>query len=145
MIEGHFISDANVLRFFFAMDLVLNLLMKFITRSPNVKGYVSRQQLWLTSVVQTLAKISSYSCFSLDKRPHLYGGARYRFQVENPETQYCYLNSSKLNKSLNTFVSERMDGSDQFQCIIEKQVRETDPGQVYKLQTKRDGKSDDNS
>ena len=38
-----------------------------------------------------------------------------------------------------------MDGSDQIQCIIEKQVREADPGQVYKLQTKRDGKSDDNS
>ena len=117
------------------MDLVLNLLMKFITRTPNVKGYVSRQ----------LAKISSYSCFSLDKRPHLYGGARYRLQMENPETQYCYLNSSKLKKSLNTSVSERMDGSDQIQCIIEKQVREADPGQVYKLQTKRDGKSDDNS
>ena len=51
MMEGHFISDVNVLRFFFAMDLVLNLLMKFITRTPNVKGYVSRQQLWLTSVL----------------------------------------------------------------------------------------------
>ena len=26
-----------------------------------------------------------------------------------------------------------MDGSDQIQCIIEKQVREADPGQVYRL------------
>ena len=109
MMEGHFISDVNVLHFFFAMDLVLNLLMKFITRTPNVKGYVSRQQLWLTSVLQALAKISSYSCFSLDKRPHLYGGARYRLQVENPETQYCYLNSSKLKKIIKYF-RERKNG-----------------------------------
>ena len=34
-----------------AMDLVLNHLVKFITRSPNVKGYISRQELWLTNLV----------------------------------------------------------------------------------------------
>ena len=35
-----------------------------------------------------------------------------------------------------------MDSSDQIEFIIEKQVGETDSGQFYKLQTERDGKSD---
>ena len=80
--------------FLSAMDLALNHLVKFITRSPNVKGYVGRQQLWLTNFVQTLAKKSDYTCFCLDKSSNVFGAARYRSQVENPETQYCYLNSS---------------------------------------------------
>ena len=40
-------------------------------------------------------------------------------------------------------MSKRTDDSDQIEFIIEKQVGETDSGQVYKLQTKRDDKSDD--
>ena len=48
------------------------------TRSPNFKGYVSRQQLWLINLVRTLAKKSGYSCFCLDKRPHMFSAARYR-------------------------------------------------------------------
>ena len=63
--------------------------------------------------------------------------------MEKPETQYCYLNSSTLDKLFNSFVSKRTNDSDQIQFIIEKQVRETDSGQVYELQAKRDGKSDD--
>ena len=73
----------------------------------------------------------------------MFGAARYRSQVENPETQYCYLNSSTSGKLFNTFVSKRTDDRDQIEFIIEKQVAETDSGQVYELQTKRDGKSDD--
>ena len=71
------------------------------------------------------------------------GTARYRSQVQNPETKYCYLNSNKWNKLFDTFVSKRTDDSDQIQFIIEKQVVETDSGQVYGLQIKRDVKSDD--
>ena len=47
------------------------------------------------------------------------------------------------NKLFNTFVNKRMDDSDQIEFTIERQIRETDSGQVYELQTKRDGKSDD--
>ena len=125
------------------MDLVLNHLVKFITRNPNVKGYVSRQQLWLTNLVRTLAKKTSYSCFCLDKRPNVFSAARYRSQVENPETQYCYLKSSTSDNLFNTSVSKRTDDTDQIQFIIEKQVGKTESGQVYELKTKRDGTSDD--
>ena len=76
------------------MDLVLNHLVKFITRGTNATGYVSRQQLWLTNLLRTLKKQSGYYCFCLDKRPEVFGAARYRSQVENLETQYCYLNFS---------------------------------------------------
>ena len=126
-----------------AMDLALNNFVKFITRSSNVKRYISRQQLWLTNLVQTLSKKSGYSCFCLDKRPHVFGAARCRSQLENLETQYCYLNSSTSDKLFNTFLSKRTENSDQIQFIIEKQVGETDSGQVYELQTNRDAKSDD--
>ena len=47
------------------------------------------------------------------------------------------------NKLFNTFVNKRMDDSDQIEFTIERQIKETDSGQVYELQTKRDGKSDD--
>ena len=40
-------------------------------------------------------------------------------------------------------MSKRTDHSDQIQFIIEKQIGETDSGQVYELQTRCDGKSDD--
>ena len=63
--------------------------------------------------------------------------------MENPETQYCYLNSSMSDKVFNTFMSNRTDDSNQIEFIIEKQVGETDSRQVYELQTKHDGKSDD--
>ena len=42
--------------FSLAMDLVLNNLMKFVFRSVSAKEKVSRQQLWLTYLVQTLAR-----------------------------------------------------------------------------------------
>ena len=63
--------------------------------------------------------------------------------MENPETQYCYLNSSTSDKLFNTFVSKRTDDSDHIEFIIEKQVGETDSEQVYEPQTKHDGKLDD--
>ena len=107
-----------------AMDLALNHLVKVASRSGSGKGYVSRQQLWLTNLVRTLLKKSGYSCLSKDKRPHVFGAARSRYQVENPETRYCYLNSSTSDKLFNTFVSKRTDDSDQIECIIEKKVGE---------------------
>ena len=48
-----------------------------------------------------------------------------------------------LDKVFNTFMSNRTDDSNQMEFIIEKQVGETDSRQVYELQTKHDGKSDD--
>ena len=71
----------------------------------------------------------------------MFGAASYRSKVENPETQYCYLNSSTLDKLFNTVVSKRTDDIYQIEFIIEKQVGETDKGQVFELQTKCDGKS----
>ena len=62
-------------------------------------------------------------------------------QVQNPETQYCYLNSSTSDKLFNTFVSRRTDDKDQLKFVIEKQVGETGSGQVYELRTNQDGKS----
>ena len=73
----------------------------------------------------------------------MFGAARYRSQVENSETQYSYLNSKTSDKLFNTFVSNRTNDSDQIEFIMEKQVGETDSGQVNKLQAKRDDKSDD--
>ena len=123
------------------MNLVLKHCMKFVTRGTNTTGYVSRQQLWLTDLLQTLKKQSGYSCFCLDKRPEVFGAARYRSQVENPETQYCYLNSSTSDKLFNTFVSRRTDDKDQLKFVIEKQVGETGSGQVYILKNNLDGES----
>ena len=73
----------------------------------------------------------------------MFGAARYRSQVKNSETQYSYLNSKASDKLFNTFVSKRTNDSDQIEFIMEKQVEETDLGQVNKLQAKRDDKSDD--
>ena len=47
------------------------------------------------------------------------------------------------DKLFNTFLSKRTDNRDQIEFVIEKQVGETDSGQVYEQQTKRDSKLDD--
>ena len=90
-----------------ALDLFINYLMKFVTRSGSGRGYVSRQQMWITNLVKALAKKSGYSCFCADRRPHVSGAARYRSQVENPTVQYCYLNSSTWDKLFDTFTSKK--------------------------------------
>ena len=57
-------------------------------------------------------KQSGFSCFYLDKRPEMSAAARYRSLLENPETQYCYLNANNSDKLFNTFVSKRTDKKD---------------------------------
>ena len=123
--------------------LDLNHLVKFVPRNGYNTRYMSRHQLWLTNLVRTLLKKSGDFCFCLDKRPHVFGAARYRSQVENCETQYSYLNSKTSDKLFNTFMSKRTNDSDQIEFIMEKQVGETDSGQINKLQAKHDDKSDD--
>ena len=58
--------------------------------------------------------------------------------VENPETQYCYLNANNSDKLLNTFVSKRKDEKDSINFVIVKQVGEIASGQVYELKTSPD-------
>ena len=70
----------------------------------------------------------------------MFGAARYRSQVQNSETQYCYLNFSTSDKLFNTFVNRRTEDKDQLKFVIEKQVGETGSGQVYELRTNQDGK-----
>ena len=58
--------------------------------------------------------------------------------MENPETQYCYLTLSMLEKVFKTFVS-RTDDTDKIKFVIEKQVGETNSGQVDELKINEDG------
>ena len=92
-------------------------------------------------ITLTINKRADFKSKSHHLRPHVFGAASYRSKVENPETQYCYLNSNTLDKLFNTVVSKRTDDIYQIEFIIEKQVGETDKGQVFELQTKCDGKS----
>ena len=55
--------------------------------------------------------------------------------VENPETQYCYLNSNNSDKLFNTFVSKRTGDKDSINFVIVKQVGETASDQVCELKT----------
>ena len=125
-----------------ALDLVINYLMKFVTRSGSGQSYVSRQQMWITNLVSALAKKFGYSCFCVDRRPHVFGAARYRSQVEKPTVQYCYLNTSTSDKLFDTFTSRRKEQEDKIEFIIEKQVGEAASGQVYELRTNKDGGAD---
>ena len=58
--------------------------------------------------------------------------------VENPETQYCYLNANNSDRLFNTFVSKRTDDKDSINFVIVKQVGQTASGQVYELKKNRD-------
>ena len=120
-----------------SMDFVINFLAKFVARGSG-NGYVSRQQLWFTNIIRALEKQSGFSCFCLDKRPKMSGAARYRSMVENPETQYCYLNVNNSDKLFHTFVSKRTDEKDSINFIIVKQVGETASAQVYEFKRNRD-------
>ena len=123
--------------FLSGMDFVINFLAKFVARGSG-NGYVSRQQLWVMNVIQTLEKQSGFSCFCLDKTPKMSGAARYRSMMETPETQYCYLNANNSDKLFGTFVIKRTDEKDSINFVIDKQVGETPSGQVYRLKTNRD-------
>ena len=69
----------------------------------------------------------------------MFGAVRYKSEVENPETQYCYLTLSMLEKVFNTFVGRRTDDTDKIKFVIKKQVGETNSGQVDELKINEDG------
>ena len=118
--------------------------MKFgttIRLTKNIQKSTRTCKLERFFITLTINKRADFKSKSHHLRPHVFGAASYRSKVENPETQYCYLNSSTLDKLFNTVVSKRTDDIYQIEFIIEKQVGETDKGQVFELQTKCDGKS----
>ena len=80
----------------------------------------------------------------MDNQPDVSGAARYKSIVENPETQYYYLNSKNSDKLFNTFVSKRSDDEDSINFIIAKQVGETASGQVNGLKTNQNESSSTN-
>ena len=100
----------------------INYLAKFVVRG---KGYIARQQLWIANVVRTIENQTGFTCFCLDKQPGVSGEVRYRSMVENPETQYCYLNWNNSHKLFNSFVSKRTDDKGSINFVIAKQVGET--------------------
>ena len=125
-----------------AMDLVINYLVKFVSRS-YAKSYVSRQQLWLTKLVRKIGKKSGFLSFCVDRRRHVFGAAKYRSGVENPDQQECYLNSITSDKLFNTFTSRRTDNREVIEFVIEKQIRETGSRKIYELKTNKGGESND--
>ena len=78
-----------------------------------------------------------------NRRPHIFGAAKYRSDVENPDQQECYLNSNTSNKLFNTFTSRRTDSREVIEFVIEKQIGETGSEKIYELKTNKDGESND--
>ena len=120
------------------MDLVINYLVKFVSRS-DAKSYVSRQQLWLTKLVRKIGEKSGFLSFCIDRRPHVFGAAKHRPGVENLDQQECYLNSITSDKLFNTFTSRRTDNREAIEFVIEK----TGSRKIFELKTKKDGEPND--
>lgn len=59
-----------------AANLLINHLVNFVRRSKV--GYISKQQMWLTTLFQELGNQTSYSCFGVDNCPQSFGAAKYR-------------------------------------------------------------------
>ena len=97
----------------------------------------------MTNLVWIIGKISSFSSFCVDRRPHVFGAVKYRLGVENPDQQECYLNSSTSDKLFNTFTSRRMGIREVIEFVIEKQIGETGSGKIYELKMNKDGESND--
>ena len=121
-----------------AMDLVINYLVKFVSRS-DAKGYVSRQQLWLTNLVRVISKKSGFSSFCVVRRPHVFSAAKYRLGVENFDQQECFLNLNTFDKLFNTFTSRRTDNREVIEFVIEKQIGKAGSGKIYELKTNKNG------
>ena len=96
--------------------------------------------MWLTNLVRSLAK-TGYTSFCLDKRPFVSGAARYRSHVENPDEQFCYLNSSVSDKYFNTCRSRQTSNKRVAEFLMDKQVGVTSTRYKSKLQASRDGVS----
>ena len=107
--KGEYVEGDSLIVLLFLKREILPL--KFVTRNGG-KSYLSRKKLWSTKLVCTISRKSSYSSFCLDKRPHVLWEARCRSQAENPNNQFCYLNSSTSDKLFHTFASRRTDNKD---------------------------------
>ena len=97
----------------------------------------------MTNLVQAIGKKLGFSSFCVDRRPHVFGAAKYRSGMENPNQQECYLNSNISDKLFNTFTSRRTDNKEVIVFAIEKQIRTTGLGKVYELKTNKDGETND--
>ena len=84
----------------------------------------------MTNLVRSIGKKSGFSSFCVGRRPHIFGAAKYRSGLENPDQQECYLNSSTSDKLFNTFTSRRTDSKEVIEFVIEKQIGETGSGKV---------------
>ena len=111
------------------IDLVLNHLVRVAHRL--IDRYVSRQQMWLTNLVRSLAK-TGYTSSYQGKGSFVSGAAGYRSHVENPDNQFCYLKSSTSDKHFNTFRSRQTSNREVIAFVIEKQVGVTSNRYKYK-------------
>ena len=113
--------------------------MNFVSCSKV--SFISKQQIWLTKLLQGLQNQTSYSCLCIDNCPQSLGAAKYSSEVENPNKQFCDLNTSTSDKMFNTFKRKRTDNIEKVEFSMQKQVGIIKAGDRYEIEPKRNGNS----
>ena len=72
--------------------------------------YIPQSSLWISRLFIELANKNDKVCLTLDcSNKNKDGPGRLRTKADNPETQFCYFNSSNDEQVFNQFISKRIN------------------------------------
>ena len=72
--------------------------------------YIPQSSLWISRLFIELPNKNDKVCLTLDcSNKNKDGSGRFRTKADNPETQFCYFNSSNDEQVFNQFISKRIN------------------------------------
>ena len=105
------LSQTNIFNIFPA-SVPISSVKKILELSciRKTSKYIPQSSLWISRLFIELANKNDKVCLTLDcSNKNKDGPGRFRTKADNPETQFCYFNSSNDEQVFNQFVSKRIN------------------------------------
>ena len=109
------LSQTNIFNIFPA-SVPISSVKKILELSCIRKSikYIPQSSLWISRLFIELANKNDKVCLTLDcSNINKDGSARFRTKADNPETQFCYFNSSNDEQVYNQFISKRINSENE--------------------------------
>ena len=105
------LSQTNIFNIFPA-SVPIGSVKKILESSciRKTSKYIPHTSLWISRLFIELANKNDKVCLTLDcSNVNKDGPGRFRTKADNPETQFCYFNSSNDERVYNRFISKRIN------------------------------------
>ena len=105
------LSQTNIFNIFPA-SVPISSVKKILELSciRKTSKYIPQSSLWISRLFIELANKNDKVCLTLDcSNKNKDGPGRFRTKADNPETQFCYFNSSNDEQVFNQFISKRIN------------------------------------